>query len=38
VARIVEQALRDAARWWMPLGTVKYVAVATTIARWSDAK
>jgi DNA polymerase I len=38
VARIVEQALPDAAARWMPGGTVRYVAVASTIQRWSDAK
>jgi DNA polymerase I len=38
VARIVEQSLPDAAQRWMPGNSVRYVAVASSISRWSEAK
>jgi DNA polymerase I len=38
VCRIVERSLPDAANRWMPNSPVRYVVVASTISRWSDAK
>lgn len=38
VATLLEQTLADAARRWMPQSTVRYLAQASLVARWSDAK
>ncbi len=38
VSLIVEGALSEAARRWMPTSNVRYVAVARVIERWSEAK
>jgi DNA polymerase I len=37
-ANILEDALTDAARIWMPHGAVRYVAKASVVDRWSHAK
>ena len=38
VAQVLEAALPEAALRWMPGGTVRYVAKANVINRWSEAK
>jgi DNA polymerase I len=38
VARIVEDSLQVASRYWQPDGFVRFVAVAKSIRRWSEAK
>lgn len=38
VAQLLEASLADAAQRWMPDGAVRYVAVASVINRWSEAK
>ena len=38
VAQLLEASLADAAQRWMPDGAVRYVAHASVINRWSEAK
>jgi DNA polymerase I len=38
VSRLLEEALPEAAYRWMPEGRVRYVAKASVISRWSEAK
>ena len=38
MVRVLEEALPDAAQRWMPGSPVRYVAKASVILRWSEAK